>query len=221
DTDRLTHPHPPPTTQLLGWGTEPRLPPWATPHAADLVREQLEALHGTPPLAPHHTHHQTLHLVRRSAAALRQLNDTTARSGVPHSAPYLDDQVLDACLAAEPATRGTPFAYKPLLTEALAPDVPADLLRRTGKGDFTPDAHQGLARHRARLAALIEDSALARAGLIDPDALRRACLGLYPPGTPYAALDATLACEHWLRAHPATPDRPPKEPAWPPSCAPT
>ncbi|MGW7444703.1 asparagine synthase-related protein [Kitasatospora sp. NPDC054795] len=203
--DRLTRPDPPPTTQLLGWGTEPRLPPWATTHAADLVREQLEALHDTPPLAPHHTHHQTLHLVRHSASAVRQLNDTTASSGVPHSTPYLDDQVLDACLAAEPATRGTPFAYKPLLTEALAPHLPAGLLRRTGKGDFTPDTHQGLARHRARLAALIEDSALARAGLIDPDALRRACLGLYPPGTPYAALDATLACEHWLRAHPTTP----------------
>ncbi|MFI2611233.1 asparagine synthase-related protein [Kitasatospora sp. NPDC018619] len=199
--DRLTHPHPPPTTQLLGWGTEPRLPPWATAHAADLVRDQLTALHGAPPLAPRHTQHQTLHLVRHSASAMRQLTDATARLGVPYSTPYLDDQVLDACLAADPATRGTPFAYKPLLTAALAPDVPADLLRRTGKGDFTPDAHHGLARHRAALAALTEDSALARAGLVDPDALRRACFGLHPAGTPSAALDATLACEHWLRAH--------------------
>ncbi|MFG2915905.1 asparagine synthase-related protein [Kitasatospora sp. NPDC048298] len=136
---------------------------------------------------------------------MRQLNDTTAHFGIPHEAPYLDDQVLDACLAADPATRGTPFAYKPLLAEALAPHMPADLLRRTGKGDFTPDTHQGLARHRAALAALIEDSALARAGLIDPDTLRRACLGLYPAATPYAALDATLAAEHWLRTHSTTP----------------
>ncbi|MFJ3216520.1 hypothetical protein ACIPLC_11430 [Kitasatospora sp. NPDC086801] len=83
--------------------------------------------------------------------------------------------------------------------------MPADLLRRTGKGDFTPDAYQGLARHRAEPAALIEDSALARAGLVDPDTLRQACLGLYPTGTSYAALDATLACEHWLRAHGTSP----------------
>ncbi|MFF2117067.1 asparagine synthase-related protein [Kitasatospora sp. NPDC058184] len=198
--DRLTHPAPP-TTQLLGWGTEPRLPPWATPHAAALVRDQLKALRDARPLAPQHAQHQVLRMVRHSASAMRQLVDATARAGTPYSTPFLDDQVLDACLAADPATRGTPFAYKPLLTTALAPDVPADLLRRTGKGDFTPDAHQGLARHRARLAALTEDSALARAGLIDPDALRQACLGLYPTGTPYAALDATLACEHWLRAH--------------------
>ncbi|MFF4381762.1 asparagine synthase-related protein [Kitasatospora sp. NPDC001547] len=212
--DRLTHPAPPPTTQLLGWGTEPRLPPWATAHTADLVREQLTTLNDTEPsapfaplappapLAPWHVQHQALHMLRHSASAMRQLIDATAHFGVPFTAPYLDDQVLDACLAADPATRGTPFAYKPLLTQALAPDLPADLLRRTGKGDFTPDTHQGLARHRPQLAALTEDSALARAGLIDPDALRRACLGLYPPHTPYAALDATLACEHWLRAHP-------------------
>ncbi|MEU3567605.1 asparagine synthase-related protein [Kitasatospora sp. NPDC036755] len=219
---RLTHPDPPPTTQLLGWGTEPRLPPWATATAADLVRRQLAALADeTEPLAPRHTQHQTLHMVRHSASALRQLADTTAHFGVPYSVPFLDDQVLDACLAADPATRGTPFAYKPLLTEALTPHMPAELLRRTGKGDFTPDTHQGLARHRPALAALIEDSALARAGLVDPDALRRACLGLYPPGTPYAALDATLACEHWLRAHPAaahpTAAPSPKERAWPPN----
>ncbi|MER8100957.1 asparagine synthase-related protein [Kitasatospora sp. NPDC094016] len=144
-------------------------------------------------------------MVRHSAAAMRQLIDATARAGTPYSVPFLDDQVLDACLAADPATRGTPFAYKPLLTAAVAPDVPADLLRRTGKGDFSPDTHQGLARHRAELAALIDDSALARAGLVDPDALRQACLGLYPPGTSYAALDATLACEHWLRAHGTSP----------------
>ncbi|MEV7359112.1 asparagine synthase-related protein [Kitasatospora sp. NPDC091276] len=199
--DRLTHPDPPRTTQLLGWGMAPRLPPWATARTAELVREQLRAGQGSEPLAPEHAQHQALRMVRHSAAAMRQLIDATARAGTPYSVPFLDDQVLDACLAADPATRGTPFAYKPLLTAAVAPDVPADLLRRTGKGDFSPDTYQGLARHRAELAALIDDSALARAGLVDPAVLRQACLGLYPPGTSYAALDATLACEHWLRAH--------------------
>ncbi|MFJ8623802.1 asparagine synthase-related protein [Kitasatospora sp. NPDC093550] len=203
-SDRLTRTAPP-TTQLLGWGPEPRLAPWITPQAADLLRERLRAVAPADavPLAPEHAQHQTLHMVRHSAAAMRQLIEATAAVGTPYTVPFLDDQVLDACLAAEPAQRGTPFAYKPLLTAAVAQDVPDELLRRTGKGDFSPDAHQGLARHRPELAALAEDSALARAGLVDPDALRRACLGLYPPGTPYAALDATLACEHWLRAHEA------------------
>lgn len=205
--DRLTRPDPPSTTRLLGWGVEPRLPPWATPRAAELVRDQLRAVRGeaAQPLAPEHAQHQVLSMVRHSAAAMRQLIDITARAGVPYSVPFLDDRVLDACLAAETTTRGTPFEYKPLLTAAVAPDVPADLLRRTGKGDFSVDTHQGLARHRPDLAALVEDSALARAGLVDPDALRRACLGLYPTGTSYAALDATLACEHWLRAHGTSP----------------
>ncbi|MFE2411700.1 asparagine synthase-related protein [Kitasatospora sp. NPDC059408] len=225
--DRLTHPGPP-TTQLLGWGPEVRLAPWITPHAADLVREQLRAVPAADaaPLAPEHAQHQVLSMVRHSASAMRQLIEATAAEGTPYTVPFLDDHVIDACLAAEPALRGTPFGYKPLLTAAVAPDVPEELLRRTGKGDFSPDAHQGLARHRPELAALAEDSALARAGLVDPEALRRVCLGLYPPGTSYAALDATLACEHWLRAHeaPVPVSRPvigsSKESAWPSSCAP-
>jgi asparagine synthase (glutamine-hydrolysing) len=199
--ERLTSAQPPRTTQLLGWGLETRLPPWATADAADLVRQHLRAASDSEPLAPQHAQHQTLAMVRHSATAMRQTLEATARAGTPYAVPFLDDQVLDACLAADPALRGTPFAYKPLLTRAVADIVPAELLDRTGKGDFSPDAHQGLAHHRRELAALTEDSALARAGLIDPLALRQACLGLYPPGTSYAALDATLACEHWQRAH--------------------
>ena len=40
---------------------------------------------------------------------------------------------------------------------------------------------------------------MARLGLVDAATLRSACLDLYPPNLPLHALDATLACEVWLR----------------------
>ncbi|MGV9270562.1 asparagine synthase-related protein [Kitasatospora sp. NPDC003701] len=205
---------PPPGTTLLGWGMPPRLPPWAGAETIRTVRAQvLAAVAGAEPLAPEHAQHQMLHMVHHSAAAMRQAVDLTARVGTPYTVPFLDDHVLEACLAADPALRGTPFAYKPLLTRAVAGVVPAHLLRRPGKGDFSPDAHEGLARHRRQLADLTERSALAEAGLIDAASLRRACVGLYPPGTSYAALDATLGCEQWLRARTAHRTAPAPAPA--------
>ncbi|MFI9328996.1 asparagine synthase-related protein [Kitasatospora sp. NPDC052868] len=192
---------PPHGAALLGWGVPPRLPPWADSEAVHTVRAQLlAAATGAEPLAPVHAQHQLLHMVHHSAGAMRQAVELTARVGTPYTVPFLDDHVLEACLAADPALLGTPFAYKPLLTLAMAGVVPTHLLRRPGKGDFSPDAYEGLARHRRQLADLTEQSALAAAGLIDAAALRRACVGLYPPGTSYAALDATLGCEQWLRA---------------------
>jgi len=62
-------------------------------------------------------------------------------------------------------------------------------------------AQAGLPVHYPFLAVL---------GIVDADALRRAALGLYPPRLSYALLEATLATETWLRAHPTpTPAAPP------------
>lgn len=86
--------------------------------------------------------------------------------------------------------------------------MPAALLQRSTKGDFSVDWHAGLRQARAHLAAVLDDPLLARLGLIDADALRKVCLGLYPHTLDPLALDRTLACEAWLRtltpASPAT-----------------
>ncbi|MGH3972704.1 MAG: hypothetical protein ACRDS9_05195, partial [Pseudonocardiaceae bacterium] len=58
----------------------------------------------------------------------------------------------------------------------------------------------GLRHARPHLAALLDDPVLARLGLVDADALRKVCLGLYPYTLDLVALDRTLACEVWLRA---------------------
>jgi len=77
--------------------------------------------------------------------------------------------------------------------------VPATVLERSTKGEYSADAYAGMRRHRADLAAVCEDPIMARLGLVDPQALRSACLSMYPPNLPPHALEATLACEVWLR----------------------
>jgi asparagine synthase (glutamine-hydrolysing) len=127
-----------------------------------------------------------------------------ARAGLPLAAPFLDDRVVDACLAVRLHERTTPWRFKPLIVEAMRELVPAAVLQRTTKGDFSADWHTGLRHARAHLAALLDDSALARLGLVDVDALRKVCLGLYPSTLDPVALDRTLACEAWLRTLPST-----------------
>lgn len=77
--------------------------------------------------------------------------------------------------------------------------VPDRKLARTTKGDGTPDAIAGLHRHREELAALWEDSALAKAGPVDADALRRLCPAPGSPEFADNAVNSTLACESWPR----------------------
>ncbi|POX37198.1 asparagine synthase [Streptomyces sp. Ru73] len=197
----LTRPVPPATpADHLGWGQYPRLPQWATARAAEAVR----SLAGeTPwePLAERPGQHETWEAVRHSGRAVRLDRWLTADSGLPMAAPFLDDRVVEACLAVRPHERTTPWHYKPLLTEAMRGTVPDELLRRTTKGGGVAEEleYEGLRRHRDGLLALTEDSRLAARGLIDAAALRRVCAGSFLPGLSPHALAATLACEAWLR----------------------
>jgi asparagine synthase (glutamine-hydrolysing) len=207
--DDLTAPPPARGMPNLGWGPALRLPPWATSQAADAARTLLhEAAAGAQPLAPTRGQHATLEHLRGVGYFTRHIAGIMARAGLPLAAPFLDDRVVEACLAVRLHERTTPWRFKPLIVEAMRDLVPAVVLQRTTKGDFSVDWHVGLRRARAHLATLLDDPVLARLGLVDADALRRACLGLYPHTLDPVALDRTLACEAWLRtlttAPPAT-----------------
>lgn len=193
----------------LGWGPALRLPPWATPRAADAARSLLhDAATNAQPLAPTRGQHATLEHLRGVGYLTRHIAGVHARAGLPLAAPFLDNRVVEACLAVRLHERTTPWRFKPLIVEAMRDLVPAAVLQRTTKGNFSADGHTGLRRARAHLADLLDDPVLARLGLVDADALRKICLGLYPYTLPMLALDRTLACEAWLRslipASPAT-----------------
>jgi asparagine synthase (glutamine-hydrolysing) len=205
--DDLTAPPPARGMPQLGWGPALRLPPWATPDAVDAARTLLhEAAASAQPLAPTRGQHATLAHLRGVGYFTRHIAGIMARAGLPLAAPFLDDRMVEACLAVRLHERTTPWRFKPLIVEAMRDLVPAAVMQRTTKGDFSVDWHAGLRRARPQLGALLDDPVLARLGLVDADALRKVCLGLYPYTLDLVALDRTLACEAWLRTlTPATP----------------
>jgi asparagine synthase (glutamine-hydrolysing) len=203
--DELTAAPPSRRMPNLGWGAPLRLPPWATHRVADAARILMrEAAASAQPLAPTRGQHATLEQLRGVGYVTRHIAGMMARAGLPLAAPFLDDRVVESCLAVRLHERTTPWRFKPLIAEAMRDLVPATVLQRTTKGDFSVDWHAGLRRARTHLAALLDDPILGRLGLVDVDALRKVCLGLYPYTLEPVALDRTLACEAWLRTLPST-----------------
>lgn len=199
----LTGPAPTPRMPNLGWEPGPaRLPAWVTPDAAEATASLLrQAAAAAEPLAPTRGQHAALARIHLGARAVRHLAQIQARAGLPLAVPYLDDRVVEACLAVRLHERTTPWRYKPLLVQAMHGVVPSPVLQRTTKGAFNAEWHAGWRRRRADLEAFFDDPVLARLGIIKADVLRAACLtGAAPPPPLMAALGMTVACEAWLRA---------------------
>jgi asparagine synthase (glutamine-hydrolysing) len=198
--DTLTAPPPPLQEPLLAWGFTPRLPPWATPAAAQAVRELIRTeAPAAEPLAKGRGQHRELESMRFMSRITRQFDDLAGRFGVTLAAPYYDDRVIEAGLAVRPQERITPWRYKPLIVEAMRGIVPDQSRSRQTKANGSCDADPGLRRHRAELLALWEDSRLHRLGLIDATVLRETCTRPLPPELQFGGLDQTVACEAWLR----------------------
>ncbi|MBB4796129.1 lasso peptide isopeptide bond-forming cyclase [Streptomyces nodosus] len=190
----------------FGWVFAPRMPAWATPDAVAAVRELLtEAAGRTPePLDADRTRHQALASLVFEGSTIRQVNTVLAGTGIAWDAPFLDDRVIEAALAVRVEERLASARFKPLLTDAVRGAVPAGILDRRDKGEFSAEAFRGLERNRARLLELCEDSRLARLGLIDPERFRAAVLNPGPMSHHLQPIDTTVACESWLRTHPQT-----------------
>lgn len=189
----------------LGWGPPLRLAPWATPQATRAAASLLqEAAQQAQPLAPEHGQHQALQRIHIAGQHYRLMRQDLTEPWI--ALPFLDDRVLQACLAVRLEERGTPWSYKPLLATALNGVVPTALLARTTKAGSGSDFYQGLRRHRRQLLDLVDHSQLVQRGLIDPAPLRKALLT--PSSRTADALENTLAFENWLtrsslRRHPA------------------
>ncbi|MGV9881552.1 lasso peptide isopeptide bond-forming cyclase [Streptomyces sp. NPDC003006] len=197
---QLRYPLPATVTTSLGWGMPPRLFDWVTPDAERMAERALrEAASTVAPLHPDRGLHTDLEQIRSCTRIIRQWDRMAARAGVPMASPFLDDRVIEACLAIRPDERVTPWAYKPVLTAAMRGIVPETCLRRTTKAAASMDAADGLRRHRADLLTLWENSRLEQLGLVDGDALRRLAQRPSAPGLRDAILYSTIATEVWLR----------------------
>lgn len=126
-----------------------------------------------------------------------------AGHGIDVAAPFLDNEVIRACLAVPADQRGAPVRYKPLLGEAFAQAgvLPPFVLSRVTKGGFNALAYAGLRERSSVLRDLLGPSSrLAAVGLVTeaPVAamLQRAALG---QPTAQGALHLAVAAEVWLR----------------------
>jgi asparagine synthase (glutamine-hydrolysing) len=185
----------------LNWLYPPTTPPWVTADCRELLRSELaRAVEEAEPRSPVLSHHQDLDRLLSISLQLGGVADASRLAGVPLTTPYFDDAVVDAALSVRVEDRASPYAYKPLLMEAMNGILPDACRERTTKGEGTFETVGGLYRHRQELIALWEESALGKAGLIDAARLADLCSR---PGTPDlkdGSVNSTLSCEVWLRS---------------------
>ncbi|MEU7133703.1 asparagine synthase-related protein [Streptomyces sp. NPDC046261] len=184
----------------FGWGTFPVLPAWLSDEAVEGVRRELRrAAESDPVVDDDRGVHITLSSLYAGAQITRGFQQIAAADGVRVSAPFFDDQVLDAALSVEISQRYDPGRYKPLLVEAMRGIVPDATLGRTTKSSTPANAVLGSRKHRDQLVGLAQDSELAGLGIADPEELRRVCYGPIEVETFSQRLEPTIACEIWLR----------------------
>lgn len=139
--------------------------------------------------------------VRLSAEAQIHLRGLGQDFGVSVHAPFLDPAVIRACLSVPAELRADTTVYKPLLSLALAGDVPPIVFDRHTKGDYSAEDYQGARRHRPTLDVLLRDSRLADLGVIEPSRVTQSLVRLRAGvGVPLGPLNHLLALEAWSRA---------------------
>lgn len=189
-----------PRHPILTWGLGATIPPWTTSHGAGLIHEAIRRQARTArPLAPGPGRHLELDGLRDGARLVRALTDITACAGLPLSAPFFDDRVIEAALRVRIQDKVQPHRYKPLLAEAMRDLVPDALLRRSTKGVGDLAQALGQRTHAQALADMWSDSRLADLGLIDAARLKTLCQVPESPELDDGGLLTTVACETWLR----------------------
>ncbi|MET9485172.1 asparagine synthase-related protein [Streptomyces sp. NPDC006638] len=193
---------PPDVESEVGWEPAPRLPPWASREAAELVRDSMTRTAGTDPqpMSSIPTQHEILRCIRVNGWIVRFANTLGERFGVSFEAPFLDDRVVETALSVRMTDRYVVGRHKPVLVAALRGTVPDYVLDRTTKSHFTLDVYAGRKRNLGKMREMCEESRLADLGLIDRDGFRRALSGTMPDPMHIGPLEKTIACEAWLRS---------------------
>lgn len=181
------------------WGAAAALPSWSTESAVTMVAGLLWAADPVVAHADDPVQHAWLHSIRQSGRLAEELFRTSTAAGLPCHSPFLDQAVVEACVATLPEQARDPRAYKPLLGAAMSGVLPDEVRRRTSKDHNLPEFHAGLRAQQRVLAQWCETSRLAELGLVDAAALRRVALNPELLGRGLSALDKTIAVEAWLR----------------------
>jgi asparagine synthase (glutamine-hydrolysing) len=177
------------------------LPAWATPRTVELVRDRMiRAAEEFRVLSRDTAQDELIRGIVETGQIARCTSQFSASIGLPVSSPFLDDAVVEACLAVRPEERAHPWEYKPLLKAAMRGMIPPRSLTRVSKTDGTSLVLRGIRENGEKLVSLCEDARLAQLGMIDARALRAACsTSLWASEDVPDAFAGTLACERWLR----------------------
>jgi asparagine synthase (glutamine-hydrolysing) len=207
--DQLTDPHlnSPPRRGLsehLAWAALSPATAWGTLHVRSALAMRLRAASASPDAywsRPDGADAVALRALLWHGSATRGFTQIARALGVPVATPFLDNQVIDACLAVPVVERTTVTQAKPLLAAALGDRVPAGLLARRTKGDYSACEYHGLRANAEELRALLAQPLLAELGVLVPDGPREALrLGLAGMSVSMGSLGVVLATETWLRA---------------------
>lgn len=121
--------------------------------------------------------------------------------GVDITAPFLDNEVVRATLAAPSWSRADSHRFKPTLRMAMADFLPSEIGERSSKDSFTTHAYQGLRHNFPAIHELITSTRLGELGLLDTTpviaALNRAVNGRTAP---LGALAQIITTEMWMRS---------------------
>jgi len=179
---------------------------WATPDARQLAADCLRghaAEHDAPVVPGQFGIGDSTAWLSLNAFArdLRADVALAAECGISLQSPYLDDGVVRACWSVPASVRTSPGQAKPLLRQAVSELVPASIVERRTKGDYTALSYRGLRRNVDAIDDVLRSSRLAELGLIDADAVRaelhKGASGL---AIRLGAFDTVLGAELWLRS---------------------
>ena len=195
--------HRPGIEETLTWFRLSPAAMWSTRSAARRVGEQLSAAARQAPELD--ADDMALRAVRRHADATRQAQRLASTWNIALQTPFFDDPVVTACTRVPVVERTTVTRAKPLLGAALAGIVPAQLLERRSKGDYSASEYAGLRAAGQQLLGFATAPRLADLGLIEPGRIRPVLeAAIAGEASPMGALGDVIAAELWLRAEPTT-----------------
>lgn len=152
--------------------------------------------------------HVALTELRACGTTQRLLHERARPLDIWPQAPFLDNDVIRACLSVPAYARARPGLLKPLLTEALSGLVPAPVLRRPTKGSYSGEDHRGARRAAGELQRRVATLRLADLGIVEPApvqaALNRGIAGL---PAPFPCLNRLLGTDLWLQTFDPAPKR--------------
>ncbi|MGW3962507.1 asparagine synthase-related protein [Amycolatopsis sp. NPDC005003] len=136
----------------------------------------------------------------RAAGTVQGILDHRARQfGIWPQAPFLDNDVVRACLMLPAYRRADANARKPLLGMALTGLVPGEVFARRTKGNYIGEDYRGVRLAAGELMDRVSRMRLVEFGVIDPEpvraSVRRAAAGL---PAPFPALNRLLGADLWM-----------------------